>query len=310
MQKASPAIPFTARSTAADVVAGLDLAGRTILVTGCNSGIGFETMRALAARGAHIVALARSEQAALDAGRRAGAAVTPVACDQSDLASVAAAIAKVRALDARLDAIVANAGIMGGARQRVYGIEKQFLVNHVAHFLLVTRLADRLADASGRVVMVSSRASVELAPREGIMFDNLDAHAGYRSLRFYGQSKLANALFAVELARRLAPRGIVANAVHPGVIMGTSLMRGFGVAGRAFASVARHFTTSPAEGAATQTLLAASPLVEGITGRYWSDCRPAEGSRFLQDKAMAERLWTVTEAIVAGTGVVVPPPAL
>jgi WW domain-containing oxidoreductase len=282
------------------VLTGLDLTGRTILVTGCTAGIGFETMRALVAHGAHVVALARSESAARDAGVRAGGATTPISCDLADLASVAAAAAKVRNLGRPLDTIVANAGIMGRSKvERREGVELQFLVNHVAHFLLVTRLADLLPDQTGRVVVVSSSAGVQLAPREGILFDNLDGHQNYRALRFYGQSKLANALFARELSRRLTDRGVAVNALHPGVILSTRLARNMSLPIRLIAGVASHFTKSHAQGAATQVLLAASPLVAGITGQYWADCQVSPGSRFLDDPAMASRLWAATEDIIA-----------
>jgi len=299
MPRSLPLIPFAARSTADNVLAGLDLSAKTILVTGCNAGIGFETMRALAAHGAHAIGLARSEAAAREACARAGGATTAVACDLADVTSILAAIETVRGLGRPLDAIVANAGVMGGPLARLYGVEKQFFVNHVAHFLLVTRLLDLVPDRSGRIVIVSSSASIEYAPREGIMFDNLDGHGNDRPLRFYGQSKLANALFARELSRRLATRGIAVNSLHPGVIFGTRLMRHFGIAPRAFAWVAKHFGKSVAQGAATQTLLAASPLVAGISGEFWSDCQVANGSRFLDDDAIASRLWTTTEEIIA-----------
>src|SRR5436190_8838226 len=134
-----PKTSFGARSTAGDVLAGLDLTGKTILVTGCNAGIGFETMRALASHGAHVIGLARSEAAAREACARAGGATTAIACDLADVTSILAAIDTVRAFARPLDAIVANAGVMGGPMQRLYGVERQLWVNHVAHFLLVTR---------------------------------------------------------------------------------------------------------------------------------------------------------------------------
>jgi WW domain-containing oxidoreductase len=304
-----PRIPFGPRATAAEVLSGIDLRGRTMLVTGCNSGLGLETMRVLAAHGAHIVGLARSAAAAAAACAGVTGETTPVACDQADLDSVVSAIAAVRALGRPLDAIVANAGVMGGALARLYGVERQFLINHVAHALLVTRLADCVPDGSGRIVVVSSSASYEAAPKRGILFDNLDAHEGYRPLRFYGQSKLANALFARELSRRLAVRGVAANAAHPGVIFGTRLMRGYGRPGMLFAAVAKHFGRSVAQGAATQTLLAGSPLVAGVSGMFWADCQIAKGSPHLRDRAMAERLWTMTEDIIRRS-VTAPPTAV
>ena len=295
-----PAIPFGARSTAEEVLAGLDLAGRTILITGCTAGIGFETMRALAAHGAHVIGLARSESAAREAAVRAGGRITPVACDQGDLASIDAAVATVRGLGLTLDAIIANAGVMGAPKvERIQGVEKQFWVNHVAHARLIEGLLDRLPDGSGRIVLVSSAASIGMAPRAGILFDDLDGAKAYKAMRFYGQSKLANALHAVELSRRLAGRGIAANALHPGVILGTRFLRNMAGPIRLLARLLGGLGKTIPQGAATQTLLAASPLAEGLTGLYWSDCRPAQGSRHLADAAMASALWTATEAILA-----------
>lgn len=293
-------IPFGPGSTADDVLAGLDLSGRTILVTGCYSGIGFETFRALAARGAHVIGLARSREAARHACERAGGSATPIACDLANLDSVIAARNAVRKLGRPLDAIVANAGLMGLKHPDVReGVETQFLVNYVGHFALITGLIDMVPDHTGRIVVVSSSASIRQAPKQGILFDNLDGHQFYKPSIFYGQSKLACALFAKELARRLAPRGIAVNSLHPGAVAGTRLNRSLGFPMSAVLRIARYFMKSVPQGAATQTLLAASPLVEGISGEYWVDCQIGEGSIHLNDRAMAQRLWNTSERIVA-----------
>jgi WW domain-containing oxidoreductase len=162
----------------------------------------------------------------------------------------------------------------------------QFLVNHVSHFLLVTRLVDLVPDRTGRIVIVSSSASTGQAPKEGIMFDNLDGHRFYKPFTFYGQSKLAT-----------AGRGIAVNSVHPGATRGTNLNANLGLPFRLILSIAQMFMKSVAQGAATQVLLAASPLVEGITREYWSDCQVAEGNALLDDPLIAQRLWTVSERI-------------
>jgi WW domain-containing oxidoreductase len=293
-------IPFGPQSTAADVLAGLDLSGRTIVVTGCNSGIGFETFRALTAHGAHVIALARTLAAARDACQRAGGSSTPVACDLADLDSVIAAIHAVLGLGRSLDTIVASAGIMGAKELQVRdGVELQFLVNHVGHFALINGLIDRVPNQTGRIVIVSSSASIQQAPKQGILFDNLDGHRFYKRFSFYGQSKLACALFAKELSRRLAARGIAVNSLHPGAVGGTGLNRSLGFPFTAILRIASHFMKSVPQGAATQTLLAASPLVEGISGEYWVDCQIGNGSPFLNDRLTAEQLWTVSEKIVS-----------
>src|SRR3981189_446238 len=144
--------PFGVRSTADKVLAGIDLTGKRIVVTGCNSGIGFETMSALGANGAQVLGLARSLRDAEMACAKAGPSCVPVACDLADLGSIAAAARTIRALEGPLDAIVANAGIANlPTLQTRYGVEMQFLVNHIGHFALANQLCDLLRDARGRI---------------------------------------------------------------------------------------------------------------------------------------------------------------
>ena len=293
-------IQFGARSTADQVLAGIDLSGKRIVVTGCNSGIGLETMSALAANGAQVMGLARSAADAESACRAAGPSCTPVACDLADLGSVAAAAGAIRALNPSLDAIVANAGIANlPLLQTKYGVEMQFLVNHIGHFALVNQIHDLVRNGTGRIVIVSSSAGIRQAPAEGIMFDNLDGRRFYEPPAFYGQSKLANALFAKELSRRLKPRGIAVNSLHPGATRGTALNRSLTLPLRIALSAARWFMKSAPQGAATQALLAAHPSVGGISGEYWTNCRIAAGSPLLGDAGLAERLWRVSEDIAA-----------
>jgi WW domain-containing oxidoreductase len=292
--------PFGSRSTADQVLAGVDLTGKHIVITGCNSGLGFATMDALAANGAHVIGLARTLSAAESACERVGLDCTPVECDLADLESVTAAADSIRALDSPLDAIVANAGIANlPTLQTRHGVEMQFLVNHLGHFALVNRLCDLVRNSTGRIVIVSSDASVKRAPPEGIMFDNLDGHHSYRPFAFYGQSKLAVAVYAKELSRRLMGRGIAVNSVHPGATKGTKLNKYLRGPLALALSVANVFMRSVQQGAATQALLAASPQVSGITGEYWTDCRIAAGSPLLSDDTLAKRLWDVSERIIA-----------
>ena len=292
--------PYGARSTADDVLSGVNLAGKTILVTGCNSGLGLETIKVLSAHGARIIGLARSLDSAQKACANAGASATPVACDLSDLASVSIAIDTIRRLGTPLDAIVTNAGIAAPSKLDVrYGVELQFLVNHISHFYLVTRLIDLVPDQTGRVVIGSSSSSTDQAPKEGILFDNLDGHRYYKPFTFYGQSKLATALFAKELSSRLAGRGIAVNSYHPGATRGTNLNVNLSLPLRLVLQVAQLFMKSVPQGAATQTMLAASPLIQGTTGEYWSDCHVAKGSKFLADQALATRLWNVSEQLIS-----------
>jgi WW domain-containing oxidoreductase len=284
---------FGANSTAEEVSAGLDLAGRRILVTGCNSGLGYETCRVLALRGAEVIGAARTLA-------KAEAAVGPmggrgVACELSEPESVRAAVATLRD-GAPLDAIVCNAGIMALPERQVrHGVELQFFTNHVGHFILVTGLLDRLAPG-GRVVVVSSTAH-KRAPAEGIRLDDLGAERHYNDWTHYGQAKLANLLFARELARRL-DGGRRANALHPGVIA-TPLTRTLSSPLRAaWAAAGPLVLKSIPEGAATQTWAAVNPGAGALNGEYLADCNVAVSSRQGSDLELAARLWAATEAIV------------
>jgi WW domain-containing oxidoreductase len=286
-------IQFGRRSTADHVLAGIDLTGKHILVTGCNSGLGFETMNAFAANGASVIGLARTFEGASRACAQASPVCIPVGCDLSDFDSIAAALDTIRGLSIPLDAIVANAAAVNlPSLQTRYGVERQFLTNHLGHFMLVNGVADLLRDGSARIVMVSSGASMSKTPSEGIMFDNLDGRQFYDPSIFYAQSKLANALYAKELSRRLTARGIAANSADPGAAR-TRIRKGL---------FTRLFAKSPAQAAATQAFLAASPEVSGITGEHWSDCKISQGNALLQDAALARRLWDVSREILDRQG--------
>jgi len=287
---------FGYASSADDVTRGLDLSSHTILLTGCAAGLGRETLLALAARGAQVIATARSEAQAEQACSGVAARTIPLACDLANPHSVRACIDAIRKRAPRLDAIICNAGIMAPPKlTQAFGYEKQFFTNHVGHFMLVTGLLDRLAE-QGRVVMVSSNAH-RRAPREGIQFDNLSGDRRYDPYAMYGQSKLANLLFSSELARRL-PRGQSSNALHPGVIA-TSLGRSLPVWARAGLRVlAPVALKSAAQGAATQCYVAVHPGMQ-TTGRYFVDCNPKAPSTLARDTELAQRLWEVTERIVS-----------
>jgi NAD(P)-dependent dehydrogenase (short-subunit alcohol dehydrogenase family) len=190
-------------STAEDVTAGLSLAGKTILVTGCNSGLGLETARVLALRGARVFGTARTKEKADDASAWPGGGRGLRVRARRACVEVRSAVAAITAAlgGAKLDAIIANAGIMALPKNaQAFGIDLQLFTNHIGHFMLVTGLLDALAD-DGRVVMLSSSAH-GMAPRGGIEFDNLSGARDYQPWKQYGQSKMANLLFAKELARR------------------------------------------------------------------------------------------------------------
>jgi len=285
-------------STAEEVTEGLSLAGKTFLVTGCNSGLGQEALRVLTLRGARVIGTART----LDRARAACAAVkgqtVPLACELADPRSVRACVEAVKREGFPLDAVLCNAGIMALPKlEQAYGVELQFFTNHIGHFLLVTGLLDRLA-AGGRVVMLSSGAHA-MAPREGIQFDNLSGERGYQGWRSYGQSKLANLLFAKELARRLAGTGKTANAVHPGVIR-TNLGRHMNPVARVvFAAAGPLALKSVPQGAATEVYVAVHPGAAKVSGAYFADCNVAAPRADADDAALAARLWKASEEIVA-----------
>ena len=284
-------------TTALEATEGCDLTGKTMLVTGCNSGIGLETARALARRGARVIATARTIEKAQAACAALEGQLVPLALELSEPASVRACVAAVKSSAAPLDAIVCNAGVMSiPTPQQRFGWELHLYTNHIGHFILVTGLLDRLAPA-GRVVVTGSAAH-RRAPPGGIDFDDLAGARGYVPMKAYGVSKLANVLFARELARRL-PAAQTANTLHPGVIA-TNIVRSMSVPARAaFRILAPLALKTAAQGAATQSYLAASPAVASVTGAYYADCNPSETTPLGRDAALAARLWEASEALVA-----------
>jgi WW domain-containing oxidoreductase len=287
-------------STAEEVTSGISLAGRTFLVTGAGSGLGTETVRVLTSHGARVIATGRTEESVRRACGSFGGAggVVALECELSKPASVRACAHAVRASQPMLDAIVCNAGIMALPKlERASGYELQFFTNHIGHFILVTSLLDRLADAA-RVVVVSSAAHMN-TPKGGVQFDNLTGEKGYSAWPAYGQSKLCNVLFAKQLAKRLQGSGKTANTLHPGVIA-TPLGRHMPGFFRGVLQAANPlFLKSVAQGAATQCYVTTSPALGSVTGEYFADCNIAKPSAFGQDPALAERLWTESERIAA-----------
>ena len=193
-----------------------------------------------------------------------------------------------------LSYIIANAGILGAMDlERVHGVAKPFAVNHLSHFIMVNRLLPVMRDG-GRVVMLSSDAHYR-APAEGIAFDNLAGEKGYRAMECYGQSKLANHLFARALARRVEGRGITANSLHPGVIA-TNIFSTLPPLIGGLVALARPFVMkSVGAGAATTCYLATAPALAGVTGVYFKDCNPKVPHPNMENDALAERLWAVSE---------------
>jgi NAD(P)-dependent dehydrogenase (short-subunit alcohol dehydrogenase family) len=265
---------------------------RLVLVTGATDGIGQQTALDLARRGAHVIVHGRRDER-LDATRKyllreVPSAVVHIA--RADLAS----LADVRALGddlvkrfPRIDVVIHNAGVFMKKRVlTVDGFETTFAVNHLAPFVLTHRLLEPLTAAKGRVLNVSSIAHT----RGDLDFGNLDAEKFFDGYDAYARSKLANVLFTVELARRVASRGITTNALHPGVV-GTKLLReGFGSSGG----------ESLEEGAATSVYLALADDVAHVTGKYFMHKRESPMNRLAHDEALARKFWDLS-ARLTGT---------
>lgn len=284
-------------TTAEQVTEGLSLAGQTYVVSGCNVGLGLETARVLALRGARVLGLARNREKAEAVCQSLPTPGRGFACELADVASVTACAAAIKKAGFKPNAIICNAGIMALPQlQQVDGYEKQFFTNHIGHFLLVNELLPCL-DARGRVVVVSSSAHHN-APEGGIQFDNLSGERGYKPWAFYGQSKMANLLFAKALQRRFAQSGQTAYAVHPGVIK-TQLARSMNPAvGAVLTLLSPLFLKTVSQGAATTVFAAVDDRALPLAGQYLADCNAASTRREADDEALAARLWEVSEAIV------------
>jgi len=289
---------FGYASSAEQVTEGLDLHGKTYVLTGCNSGLGFETLRVLGLRGAHVIAAARSLKKAENALVKSGSDGTPVVCELSEPESVRACVQSIKDMGRPVDAILCNAGIMAlPDLQLAHGYELQFLTNHIGHFILVTGLLEQLRD-DGRVVMTSSVAYKQ-APKNGIDFDNLKGEKKYKPWQAYGRAKLANLLFACELSKKFKGSQRSAFSLHPGVIM-TGLERHLSPMMRLAMTIAKPlFFKNVAQGAATQTYLATQPGLQQYSGQYFADCNPATATPQVGDEALARELWRVSEQIVA-----------
>jgi NAD(P)-dependent dehydrogenase (short-subunit alcohol dehydrogenase family) len=302
--------PYGAETDADEIVEGLQLPGRRMIVTGGGSGIGIETARSLARTGAEVTIavrrLADGEQvAAMIAQSTGNDAVRAAYLDLSEMDSVQAFI---EGWSGPLDVLVNNAGVMARPLARTTeGWEMQFATNHLGHFALATGLHEALAAAgSARVVSVSSSAH----HRSPVVFDDIQYdRRAYEPWEAYGQSKTANVLFAVEAARRWAADGITVNALMPGGIA-TNLQRYIDPAEmermRAAVGGGDLRMKTPQQGASTSVLLAVSPLVAGVSGRYFDDCNEAEvdvltarhgvASYALNPEAAAQ-LWDVSTAL-------------
>lgn len=295
-------------TTTSDVLDGVDLRGRTFLVTGGTTGLGFETVRALAAAGASVVLTARTEEKGADACARARALVADAdvefeIVELGSLASIRAFTDRFAAAHGRLDALIANAGIMATPFGRTDdGFESQFGTNHLGHFVLIGRLLPLLvASTPSRVVLLSSGGHAG----SDIRWDDPNfASSDYVKFEAYGQSKTANILHAVELDRRYGPLGVHAWAVHPGMVA-TDLGRHF--TRDDYADLIQRAKSAGSElpprvgpevGASTQVWAAVSDDALERTGTYLADVTFAEAKSYATDPDAARRLWALSEELV------------
>ncbi len=309
------ASPFGYRSTATEVIEGRDLTGKVALVTGGYSGLGLETVRALAGAGARVIVGARRPDAAADDLRDVTGEVTILKLDLSDPVLIDAFAGEVAALVPALHILITNAAVMACPLARdARGFESQFATNHLGHFQLTARLWPLLVAGKARVVALSSSGHA----RNGLDLDDINFdHREYNKWTSYAQAKSANALFALHLDKLVAPHGVRAFAVDPGGIH-TPLQRHLPMEEQIAMGwydadgVPNPLFKTTEQGAATSVWCAVSPLLEGEGGVYCADCNVAapwvEGAPahvgvhpHVRDAGLAEQLWTASEAMTGVT---------
>lgn len=292
---------FTKVNTAEEVTKNIDLTGKTVVVTGVTSGLGYETCRVLIKRDAQVIGTGRTLEKARKVCSEFGSQAIPLACELSDLNSVKACADSINALNKPIDILICNAGMSLTDLKVKDGLEMQFFANHMGHFLLLNLLLERVQAAEkGRIVILSSDA-IKMAPKSGIEFDNLDGSKGFKFAQFYGQSKLANLLTSNYLAERLSGGNVTVNALHPGVI-NTGLTRhatgamGWFLKGPAFKWIVNNMMggKSVEQGASTTCFVATSPLLEGVSGKFFMD-NQENLAPFNPEPDLAKKLWLFSQ---------------
>ena len=277
----------------------LRLIGKTAIVTGANSGMGMATAKALLDEGATVVMLCRSEKRGKEAYEKlisdGNSRTYLILADLGDYDSIRQFARKFKESFDRLDILVNNAGFISLDRQETKeGLERQFGINHIGHFLLTTELLDVMGEGS-RIVNVASGAH-----KTGkIHFDDINLTKGFNVVKAYSQSKLANVLFTRELARRVKDRGITVNCCHPGAVatnIGIDRNTGFG---KTVTGLLKPFFQTPEQGARTAIFLATDESVKDITGEYFYKCKIAKSSKRSKDMELARKLYEFSEKLVA-----------
>lgn len=277
---------------------------KVVVVTGGNTGIGKEAARGLSRMGARVALACRdldkARRAAEEISKETGGEVRVFSLDLADFRSIRACAEELLAAYPRIDVLLLNAGLfLGDRRETKEGFEATFGINHLGHFLLTDLLLDRLKEsAPSRIVVVSSDA--HRRAKHGLTWDDLGRTRKYAGFDVYSESKLANILFARELARKLEGTGVTVNALHPGFVA-TEFGRGGDVPGLLgkLVALAQVFARTPQRGAETSIYLASSPNVANVTGEYFVDGRATKPNRAARDDAAARRLWDESERLVA-----------
>lgn len=290
-------INFGSRTSADEVLEGIDLTGKNVLVTGANTGIGYETARAMAAAGATVIFACRSEQKGQAAVAKAKAAhpECQVQFQQLDLASFASIrnFCKIFPLP-QLDILICNAGLFSNQYQQTQdNIEMTVAVCHFGHFLLTHLLMDKLLKANKpRIIMVSSESHRSPGKLDFNKFP-LDKNQ-FSVLVAYGQAKLANVLFANELQRRFSDKGLTACSLHPGTLITTDIGRGSGIVSFLMKLISP-LTKNSNQGASTTVYCAAYASEQEVAGQYFSHCKLAKSTSEANDPGVATKLWQLSE---------------
>lgn len=270
---------------------------KTAIVTGANSGMGMATVRALSDMGAKVIMLCRSEKRGTEALEKLLSEkyrdLELILCDLGNYDSIRAFANIVRRGYDHIDILVNNAGFISLDRQETgEGLERQFGINHIGHFLLTMSLLDLMGEG-GRIVNVASGAH-----KAGkIHFDDINLTKGFNVIKAYSQSKLANVLFTRELARRIKDRGITVNCCHPGAVatnIGIDRDTGFG---KTVTRLLKPFFQTPEQGARTAIFLASDDSVSDVTGEYFYKCRIAKSSKRSKDMELAKKLFEFSEEL-------------
>ncbi|MEX0723472.1 MAG: SDR family oxidoreductase [Gracilimonas sp.] len=269
------------------------------IITGANSGIGFETTKALAEKGAYIVMVCRNEDKAETARKQiieetSNRGIDIVLCDFAIQSEIRKAAEEIKKNYDKIDVLINNHGFLASEKEEtVDGLEMTFAVNHIGYFLFTNLLLDHIkAAASGRIISVASEAhrAGEFDP------ENIQLDENFSPWKAYGNSKLFNIMFTKELARRVADTNVTANSLHPGVVASNFAQSGSWIMKTLF-TIGKPFFVSPKKGAATSIYLASSNDIKNVNGAYFRNKKVATPSKTARDENAAKELWEISEKL-------------